>query len=123
MGNIIEIQTNEQSGNQSIGFFLKNLKEVLSQMIKLMDIQTINPVYGMKLEKIETKKESASTVQIQDDTVIDDHISYNEIGMRAQMKGQDEVGLKDNIEQCHDLGLSIVKPPNKLKIQDLWKVL
>lgn len=123
MGSIIEIQTNEQSGNQSIGFYIKNLKEVLSQMVKLMEIYTVSPVYGMKLDKIEAKKESTSAVQMQDDNVIDDQITQNEIGMRAYMKGQDEVGKVENIEQCADLGLSIIKPPNKLKVQDLWKVL
>lgn len=43
--------------------------------------------------------------------------------MRAYMKAQDEVSTIDNIEYCPELGLSIIKPPNKLKIADLWKVL
>lgn len=92
-------------------------------MTKLMEIYTVSPVQGMKLDKIDSAPDSKTQVQMQDDSVIDDHIIQNEIGMRAYMKAQDEVSTIDNIEYCPELGLSIIKPPNKLKIADLWKVL
>jgi len=53
-------------------------------MTKLMEIYTVNPVYGMKLDKIDNKsKDTNLIVQMYDDNVIDDQITYNEIGMRA----------------------------------------
>eukprot|EP00341_Mesodinium_pulex_P013118 CAMPEP_0116937560 /NCGR_PEP_ID=MMETSP0467-20121206/31578_1 /TAXON_ID=283647 /ORGANISM="Mesodinium pulex, Strain SPMC105" /LENGTH=172 /DNA_ID=CAMNT_0004619401 /DNA_START=538 /DNA_END=1058 /DNA_ORIENTATION=+ len=58
-----------------------------------------------------------------DDSVINDVLNYNEIGMKAYMKGSDEKNNISEIEYSEELGLSIVKPPNKLKVSDLWKVL
>jgi len=43
--------------------------------------------------------------------------------MKAYMKGSDEKNNISEIEYSEELGLSIVKPPNKLKVSDLWKVL
>jgi len=57
IGSIIEVLTNEQSGNYSIGFHLKNIKEVMAQVAKLLEIYSAKPIYGMRLDKIERKEE------------------------------------------------------------------
>jgi len=43
IGTIIEVQTNEQSGNYSIGFHLKNIRELMDQMTKLLEIYSLKP--------------------------------------------------------------------------------
>jgi len=43
--------------------------------------------------------------------------------MKAYMRGIDTKVDLNEIEYSEELGLSIIKPPNKMKVIDLWKVL
>lgn len=93
----------------------------MSKISKLIAIYSENPICGVKIFNFE--KEDVSEIDAQDDSVINDTCSYNEIGMKAYMKGCDQKASVKEIEYSEVLGMSIIKPPNNMTVKDLWKVL
>lgn len=93
----------------------------MNKISKLLVIYSLNPICGVTMHNFE--KEDVSEIEAQDDSVINDTYSYNEVGMKAYMKGYDQKADVKEIEYSEELGMSIIKPPNNMNVKDLWKVL